>query len=62
MTFGFDEVAGVAADNLRRERDQQAAAAERSAAEDWDERRDLTRHFIEAIRAPLQVVYARLVS
>ncbi|SDU59572.1 hypothetical protein [Gordonia westfalica] len=62
MTFGFDEVAGTAADNLRRERDQQVAAAERSAAEDWEERRELTRHFIEAIRAPLQVVYARLVS
>ncbi|MDH3052000.1 hypothetical protein QEN42_19380 [Gordonia alkanivorans] len=62
MTFGFDEVAGTAADNLRRERDQQAAAAKRSAAEDWDERCELTRHFIETIRAPLQVVYARLVS
>lgn len=31
-------------------------------ASNWDERRELTRHFIEAIRPSLQVVYARLVS
>ncbi|MCR5977952.1 hypothetical protein GDN83_09435 [Gordonia jinghuaiqii] len=62
MTFGFDDVAGGAADRFRTERDQQAAAVERSAAADWEERRELTLHFIEAIRAPLQVVYARLLS
>ncbi|MFE0752183.1 hypothetical protein [Gordonia sp. NPDC058843] len=61
MTFGFDDAAGQAVGQFRADRDNRAAAAEHSAAE-WEERRALTRHFIDAIRPCLQVVYARLVS